>query len=101
MCPTGTWNRHLAISLPLNRALARPLRCCPSPGPGSSEVRTARRPDERPTHFQPPAKKCRCSQANTAGSTYAAMGSMQLWPNALSASLRLGDRAVQGRDEIN
>ena len=40
----------------------------------------------RPTHIQPLPKKCRCSQANTSSSTYAARGSILLWPNGRSAS---------------
>ena len=40
----------------------------------------------RATHIQPPPKKCRCSQPNTAGSVYAARGSIRLSPNGRSAS---------------
>src|SRR5215469_4188669 len=38
------------------------------------------------THIQPPPKKCRCSHSNTAGSVYAAGGSIRLSPNGRSAS---------------
>ena len=49
-----------------------------SPGSGSCSLRA--------THIQPPPKKCRCSHSNTAGSTYAARGSIRLSPNGRSAS---------------
>ena len=47
-----------------------------SPGSGSWSLRA--------TQIQPPPKKCRCSQLNTAGSTYAARGSIRLSPNGRS-----------------
>src|SRR5215469_7085587 len=54
----------------------------------------------RPTQAHPPPKKCCCSQSNTAWSTYAARGSIRLWPNGSSDIARAAGSSgadVRGR----